>query len=400
MNKAKKCTILLSIVAYFVLLGATIISPILPLYALTFEVSLAMVGGLISGFGLARLLLDVPTGMVVERIGMKRFMLIGLAVVAIGALISGSAISYWMLLMGRVIEGVGSALYTTTSFTCMGKIAPKDERGKYMSFYLGLLLLGTVSGPAIGGYIGENIALNAPFYFYSICAALSFFLILFGVDRSLTRSVESEGSDINVGMIKSMLKDYTFSSINVAIFMIFVIRMGVIATLVPIFAVENLGLSESTLGFVLTLSALMNFVVMVPAGHLTDVYGRKWFMASSLFFTGLITLFIPFSSGLIVFAALMTVLGIALGLSGPIMAWVTDISKPNEVGTAMGIFRTMSDAGFVVGPLALTMLSTSQGPGLEPLPFAVAGLLIAAASFLLMRARDPIKQEAAETKEV
>ncbi len=395
MNDAKKCTILLSIVAYFVLLGSTIISPILPLYALTFEVSLAMVGGLISGFGLARLLLDVPTGMVVERIGMKRFMLIGLAVVAAGALISGSAVSYWMLLIGRVIEGVGSALYTTTSFTCMGKIAPKDERGKYMSFYLGLLLLGTVSGPAIGGYIGEHIALNAPFYFYSICAMFSFLLILFGVDRSLTQSVESGGTDIDFGMIKSLLKDYTFASINVAIFFIFVVRMGVIATLVPIFAVENLGLTESTLGLVLTLSALMNFVVMVPAGHLTDKYGRKWFMASSLFFTGLITVLLPFSNDLIVFGALMTVMGVALGLSGPIMAWVADISKPKEVGTAMGVFRTMSDAGFVVGPLALTILSISPGPGLGVFPFVVAGLLITGASFLLMKARDPIGKESA-----
>jgi len=105
MTAARRCILLLSVVAFFVMMGSTIISPVLPLYALTFDVSMAMVGGLISGFGVSRLLMDIPSGIIASKVGMRRFMLIGVGIVAIGALTSGSAVSYWMLMAGRFIEG-------------------------------------------------------------------------------------------------------------------------------------------------------------------------------------------------------------------------------------------------------------------------------------------------------
>jgi len=391
MNDRKRCLLSLSVVAYFVMMGSTIISPILPIYALTFEVSLAMVGGLISGYGLARLMLDVPTGMVSDRVGMKRFMMIGLLIVMVGAITSGSATSYWMLLGGRVTEGMGSAIYTTTSYTCMGRIAPKEERGKYMSFYLGLLLLGMVSGPGIGGYVAEFFGLSAPFFFYAGCVLFSLALVLVGVSDAYAREVSGRG-EVSLLDLKSLLKNYTFASINVAIFTIFVVRMGIVATLVPVFAIYNIGMTESTLGLVLTLSALLNFITMLPAGPLTDEYGRKRFMFSSLFLTGVFVILIPFTHDLFSFAVVMAGLGFALGLSGPIMAWVTDISRPEQIGTAMGVFRTMSDAGFVVGPLLLTAIAGPVDQPLGLLPFVAAGLTVVGASILLIRTRDPIRE--------
>ena len=53
---------MLSVVAFFVMMGVSIISPVLPAYALGFGVSLGLVGLLISAFAVARVLLDIPQG--------------------------------------------------------------------------------------------------------------------------------------------------------------------------------------------------------------------------------------------------------------------------------------------------------------------------------------------------
>ncbi|MDD1769268.1 MAG: MFS transporter [Methanomassiliicoccales archaeon] len=394
MNREVRCTLILSVVAYFVLLGVSLISPILPLYALSFDASLFMVGALISGFGVARLIMDVPTGMMVDRFGIKRFMIYGVAIVFFASLVCGFALDYWMLLVGRIFEGVGSAMYSTASFTCIGRIAPERKRGKYMSFYLGMFLLGSVSGPAIGGYVGESMGLSAPFFFYAGTAAFSFFLIQLGINEStFGGKTTGQHNKVNIGQIGNLLRNFTFVAISVAIFAIFVGRMGITATLVPIFAYSNLGTTAATLGIVLTLSALANLVIMVPAGSLTDRYGRKPFMVASVFLAGLSVMLIPFTQDMVGFVIVMIVLGFSFGLSGPIIAWVTDITSSDQLGTAMGIFRTMSDAGFVVGPIVLTLLPGSSAGSVGLLPFLVAGGLLIVASALLLKGTDPRRSE-------
>jgi len=393
MNREVRCTLILSAVAYFVMLGVSLVSPILPLYALSFDVSLFMVGALISGFGIARLLLDAPTGMMVDRFGIKRFMIYGVLVVAASSIVCAFAVNYWMLLLGRVFEGVGSAMYSTTSFTCMGRIAPENKRGKYMSFYLGMFLLGSVSGPAIGGYVGETLGLSAPFFFYAGSAVFCYFLIQFGVNEGAFREKTRNVSDkVDFHQIKTLLSDYTFAAICLAVFVIFFVRMGITATLVPVFACSNLGMTASSLGLVLTLSSLANFAIMIPAGSLTDRHGRRSFMFTSIFLTGFSVVLVPFSRDVIAFAAIMMVLGFSLGLSGPIIAWVTDITNKDQLGTAMGIFRTMSDAGFVAGPVILTLLPGSSAGSINFIPFVVAGVLAILASALLLRGRDPRRE--------
>jgi len=390
---AKRCTLILSAVAFFVMMGSTIISPILPLYALTFGVTLAMVGGLISGYGIARLVLDIPSGVMASRVGMKRFMLVGVMIVILGAFISGSAPNYWVLLVGRVLEGVGSAIYTTTSFTCMGIVAPVDERGKYMSFYLGFLLLGTVMGPAVGGVIADHLGLRAPFFVYSLITFFSFLLVLVGIDASLFQKYSrGNGKGFVINEARKLINDYTFLSINTAIFSIFFVRIGVISTLFPIFGAFNVGLDEFRIGLLLTTSALFNFVTMLIAGPLTDRYGRKPFMFSSLLFTGVFVAMIPLAGDFITLLFIMSAIGIALGLSGPIMAWVTDVAGGPNLGTAMGIFRTMSDAGFVTGPIVLTLLAGTADHPVDNNPFILAAAVIILSSILLLKGKDPIME--------
>ena len=68
----------LSLVSGLVILGFSIIAPVLPQYALSFSISVALTGWAISSFALARMIVDIPAGFLADHFGSKRIMVVGL----------------------------------------------------------------------------------------------------------------------------------------------------------------------------------------------------------------------------------------------------------------------------------------------------------------------------------
>lgn len=388
-----KDTLTLSIIGYIVSLGQALISPVLPLYALSFGVTVAMVGLLIASTSVARVFLDIPAGMVAERVGVKRFMISGLVIVAVSALISGTAVDYWMLLLGLVLQGVGSAIYLTVSYIAISRVVPRQKRGRHMSLYVSLQFLGASSGPILGGIVAQYFGLNVPFFFYA-----GFVLISIPILWSEVRKAEVESTDvmrrkIEPGQIGTILRDYSLMAINIALLAISLLRNGLLLTIVPLFAYNELRMAPSLLGTILTLSAVANFLPLLPAGSLSDRVGRKIFMLASLLLSAGIIVLLPFTADVLTFTVLMVALGFALGLTGSIGAWVTDVAAPAQLGTAMGVFRTVGDLGSLIGPILLTFL---LGPtkAIDALPFLVTAVVLLGATAIVVRARDPARERA------
>lgn len=103
----------LSTVSAFVFLGMNVISPILPQYALTFNVPVALTGWVVSSFALARILTDLPAGIMDVKLGGKKVMIAGLVIVVLSSLAAAMSPSYLILISARLLSGMGSAFYVT-----------------------------------------------------------------------------------------------------------------------------------------------------------------------------------------------------------------------------------------------------------------------------------------------
>ena len=380
-----RATLLISVVGFLVSFGFSLLAPVLPLYALTFGVDLAFVGVLVGSIGITKVALDIPAGVASDRIGTKRFMSLGLMTVTVSAIVSALAVNEWMLLIGLVLQGAGSAVYFTSSYLAVSRLCPVGKRGRHLGLFVSLQFLGSTSGPLVGGLFGQSFGLGTPFLVYALFAGASLAMVHFGVGSE----VEGKGGRIDVRQLTSALRDRTLAAINVGLLAISVVRIGLKATVLPVFATGNLGMSPVEFGAVLTAFSLANFVTLLPAGALSDRLGRRPFMFTSLMATGLLVLLLSLSHGAMSFAAIMIAMGAALGLTGPIGAWVSDISRPAELGASMGLFRPMGDIGSFIGPVALTMFLPGEGGAIGPAPFVLAGLIAIAASLPLLRARDP-----------
>jgi MFS family permease len=392
-----KDTLVLSTIGFIVSLGQALISPILPLYALSFGVTVAMVGLLIASTSLARVLLDIPAGMVSDRLGVRRFMVAGLMIVSLSAVISGSAIDYWMLLFGLVLQGIGSAIYLTVSYIAIGRVVPRPRRGRRMSLYISLQFLGASTGPVLGGVVAQFLGLNVPFFLYSALVLISA-PVLWRALRNAEVEKTVVARKVEPVHFRSILGNYALMAINLSLLSISLLRNGLLLTIVPLFAHSELALTPSVLGTVLTLSAAANFLILLPAGTLSDRIGRRGPMVGSLVMSAVTVIALPYVSDTVGFAVLMAALGLSLGLTGSIGAWVADVAPPAQLATAMGVFRTVGDLGSLIGPIILTSII---GPSavIGVLPFIVTAAVLLLAAAVVSRARDPAGEVARKRTE-
>lgn len=404
-NNGKLLTVLnLSSVTFLVMLGLSMVAPILPGYAESFQVSYAMVGLVISSFAVTRMVLDIPAGFLGRKYDKKAIMILGLLLIVVSSIIAGFATTYPLLIIARMIEGAGSALYVTTATIFLAQITGSKKRGQLMSVYSGMLLLGSVFGPTFGGALATAFDIRAPFFAYAVVAG-------FGVIPTLILpKMPNSGHTSTLEDRKPVLRDVwsvltypSFFLATIATFTLFFIRTGVRSTLVPLFAANNLGLSADIIGILLTFAALATASTMVPMGSLSDRIGRRNPLIAALLFSAIVTLWIPFSTNLLSLSICMVAYGAGVGLSGPIAAYITDVSPQDKLEISMGLYRMISDFGFIAGPLLLGFLadlsvaSTSgNGSATGPiglLPFIVGAIIMILAGLTLLMADDPVRKQ-------
>jgi len=385
----------LSLVSGCVILGVSIISPILPQYALSFSIPVALVGWAITAFALARLVTDIPAGLLADRFGRKRNMIAGLVLIILSAIGAGRADTYAWLIFARVVGGIGSALYMTAATTWVVQVTAGKARGRYMSLYTGLVLAGTIFGPTIGGYTAARFGLNAPFFAWAALGVAG--LIATIPLNEPVDSSQAERSKMRVKDILSVLSNRPFMLVNCAVLALFFLRIGVRSTLVPLYASLNLGLSEERIGILLTAAAVATALITFPSGWLSDRVGRKRPMMACLFLSGIAVLLIPMQESLAGLTGIMAFYGLATGLQGSMAAWPADVAPKGKLGTSMGVYRVMADIGMVLGPITATYIADYTGDlTVTFMPFLAPAILAFVAGVLVIRAKDPARRRYAE----
>jgi DHA1 family multidrug resistance protein-like MFS transporter len=358
------------------MLGVGIIGPVLPLYANSFGVSAAMVGLLISCFGLSRIPINVPVGGLAERIGRRPLLILGPLLIAVSAVLSGMATTFGQLIAFRLLQGVGSAFQMTAGMIVVADISTPQNRGRTMSTYQGALLLGTSVGPIIGGLLGEHFGYRAPFFVYgalALCAAAWAFFVVPETKMltATTRGAVPAGTNPAPGAYTpgrrvasargaglNLLRNPNFLLVCLVSLAIFFTRSGTQSTVLPLLGAERLDIGPAKLGYAFTAIAVINFLTISISGIVCDRYGRKTAIVPSCILCGLAVITYTFGRSYAHFMGSSLLLGLGTGVGGPApAAYVSDLNLPGGRGLTMGVYRTVSDVGMVLGPILLGAIS-------------------------------------------
>jgi len=397
----------ISISTVLVMAGQGVIGPVLPLFAKELGVGAGEIGLTLSIFALARLILNVPLGILSDRFG-RRFLLVGGPLVTgLGMIGSGFAGDLLSLLAWRFVAGAGSAMYMTGAMVYLTDISTPENRARFIGTNQGALLIGVSIGPGIGGLIAEFFGLRAPFYFVGVCAlgamAYSYFRIPETVSQGLERAAretaeraaESGGPPAPGRAWVRMLRSKEFVLISFVTMTIFFTRTASRQTLIPLLADERLGMSPGVLGAIFMGMSIINVVLLTPSALAADSFGRKAVIVPSMVATGVALLLYAAATGYPMFLVASVAISVAMSLSGPApAAYAADIAPPEARGLAMGLYRSTGDIGFVIGPPLLGWLADQSS---FTVALSVNAGLAVLAGVLFILARETVRRPARQS---
>jgi MFS family permease len=144
-----------------------------------------------------------------------------------------------------------------------------------------------------------------------------------------------------------------------------------VQSILPIYAGFYLQLSPTQIGMLFSISGIIVFAMIVPAGLVMDRVGRKWCTVPSTGIPALVFVLIPLTSSFTQLSFLVGLSGLAQGLSlGSIATSTYDVVPSHVRGRLQAARRTVAELGSGLAPLIGGYLANAYNPGVPFLVYA------------------------------
>jgi MFS family permease len=326
----------------------------------------------------------------------------GPLIAAVAALLAAIAPWFGAILLLAAAMGVADSLWTFGREIAGIDLARQDQRGRVLSGFHGVHNIGLALGPLLGGLLAEAVGFRAAFLAYAACAAISVPLGFIGQESPPPRKPESTTVSGRIPLLQRLNRlGALFRQIQPdlrATYVVLVfatltsfVQRTTLQSMMPLYASSRLGFSPSEIGLLFSIMGVFVFIMILPAGFIIDKVGRKWATVPSTGIPALVFIFIPFSESFFQLAVLVSLMGIANGLSlGSIATSTYDVVPASARGRLQAVRRTIAETGAVAAPLLGGFLADSYDPGV---PFLIYfPLLVLSAVLLAVIGRETLKR--------
>lgn len=215
LTEKRKITIMIAIITsmFFAAINQTIIGVAMPRI-------ISKLGGMdyyswaITIFLLTSTVASILVGKLSDIYGRKPFILTGIGLFSLGALLSGFSADIFQLIAYRAIQGAGAGVIMSTAFTAMGDLYEPRERAKWTGVMSAVFGVSSVAGPLLGGYIVDHLDWHWVFWIFLPIGILAFLLILIHfpkVEKREGESVDYWGSTLLTTTIVPMLLAFSWA---------------------------------------------------------------------------------------------------------------------------------------------------------------------------------------------
>jgi MFS family permease len=368
-------TISLAIIAgvFFGGLATGVAFPTLPLLDRILGISAVVLGIILSANRITRLLMNAPAGNLIDSIGTRKPMIVGLfvqglapfgyvlglyvpagtfLVLPVVGAVSNAAVVF---LLARGLWGVGSAFVVTGAFATITMVTTTTNRGRWLGYMRGGQSLGFPTGLVVGGIVADLVSFQTAFLLAGGLAMLAGIIAVF-VLPAVRADTDSQARLRDIpAMIRREPRIFPLGVGNMTIRFVFSgVLLATVVKYASAYGIEFSLLSAAGIsGLVLGGGVLASSAATVASGRVSDRLSNRAVVTVPAFASmavGLVTLAVfPTLGGLFAGVALI---GLGNGAIGPaLMAIVGDITPNTGVGRMGGVYNIMGDVGFTLGPL-------------------------------------------------
>lgn len=282
---------LLIIAVFFSMVGRTIFSPLMPYLQEDLAISLTSVGTLFLLSSISYALVMVFSGYLTAWIGHGNTVVAALLMITVGMVISATAGDTLMLAVGMICIGGGGGTYAPSGIAMVNTRISIEKRSTAFSFHElgsnGAVLLAPVivlaSFPLLGW---RGILLLIAF----LCCVTSIIFYVFGAAES---GVGAKPNLRTIGTILRLPKAY----VAMLVFSTSITGLHGVYSILPAYLVEQSHWSAEHVNSLVTLSRIISISVLLLAGPIIKMLGKRKTLIVVLLFTGLLTGLISVAEG-------------------------------------------------------------------------------------------------------
>ncbi|MEH6458951.1 MFS transporter [Chitinimonas sp. JJ19] len=335
------------------MLGMFLVLPVFALYAakLPGGNNHTLVGIAMGIYGLTQALLQLPLGMLSDRIGRKPVIYGGLLMLAVGSVIAAMADNLLWLTIGRALQGAGAISAAITAL--LADLTREENRTKAMAMVGGSIgitfSISLVAAPALADSIGLS-----GIFLLTGGLALAAIIGVWQIIPDPSQSRFHSDAEANPKRLGAVLRDPQLRRLNYGVFALHAAQMALFVTL-PLALVQTVGLAAGEHWKVYLPVMTIGFILMVPAVIVGETRNKL-----KQVFTAAVALMLVAQLGMASGFGTLTQIMVWLGLyfiafnilEATQPSLISKIAPADAKGTAMGVYNTTQSLGFAVGSAA------------------------------------------------
>lgn len=344
------------------------------------------VGTLIAIYSLFPLLLAVPSGRISDRLGPRRPMLAGTAVLGAGLLLPALAPGLAALYASCALVGIGFVFFNVSIQNLVGGLGPPERRTRNFSIQALGYAGGHFAGPVLAGYAIEYAGFSWGYLVF--CALLAGPLALLALDARLDLAPQPSAAGS-----KGALELLRLAPLRRAVLVSGLMTTGwdLYTFYVPIYG-RSIGLAPSTIGNILGAFAIASVLVRIALPAATERLGSERVLVGALVVAAALFVAFPLVERAPLLFALAFGVGLTLGCGQPLtLALTYSAAPPGRAGEVTGLRLTVNNVTHIGVPLAAGALGTALGVAAV---FWTSAAILVATGALVRRGVSPLSPPA------
>ena len=391
-----------------------VLPPVIPLLVTDFGITYAQAGLLLTVFFVMYSVFQLPAGLVADRVGKKRLLVLGLAGMAASLVLASAAGSYDALLAAQAVAGISGSTYHPTGMSLVSDFESDQTEGKAMGVFGFGGMLGVAGAPlGVGGVaalFGWRAALVAAAT-GGLVFGVAFQVLFREPDRpdGTAPAAEADGGrepaspgDGLVARARARLAAVLRFRITPPVVVLALLtllislQLRALHTFATGFLVDGVGRSTSLANGLFFVMLAASAVASIWVGGLADRLDRRLLGAAAAGVTTLVLggmFFLTVGDGLgggppttVLLGGAFALLGFAVYGCSPVKnALISEYATEESSGGLFGVTQTTSALGSAAGPAVFGYVATDAGIGVAFPLVATVSVLIAAGFLLLAR---------------
>jgi MFS family permease len=352
-----------------VLFGATLVSvlgvsgvaPAFPKIVRALAIDPQDAGWLITAYTVPGIVLTPMLGALADRVGRKRVLTVALVVFALAGTSCALARTFDVLLLLRVLQGMGAAPIIALNVALIGDLFDGRARTAAVGYNSAALNVGTASYPAIGGVVAM-LGWHWPFALPIIALPMAG-LVAWKLDvPEGTTATQNDRGKSSLQSLWAVLRQPAVVGLLLASVMNFVLLFGSYVTYVPELVDRQFTSQSAIIGLVVSSASISNGIAATQVARMARLVARRWLVAGAFALSAAALAVIPLMASVWGVVAAAIGFGAAQGTGvTATLALLTDWAPDAQRATVLSVNATAIRLGQTIGPAVMGGVLAAAG---------------------------------------